>query len=103
MPELLRLDLFARRRSLVGYALGIAVYALVVVAMYPAFKHSTSAGWPGAFQPPAPTDPDVKVSLYPAPLTRRSSKRMGPLPLGEQAGLSRDQPVPPPLEPFVGP
>ena len=63
----------------------------------------TDAGWPGAFQPPAPTDPDVKVSLYPAPLTRRSSKRMGPLPLGEQAGLSRDQPVPPPLEPFVGP
>jgi hypothetical protein len=28
------------------------------------------AGWPGASQPPAPTDPDVKVSLYPARLTR---------------------------------
>jgi ABC-2 type transport system permease protein len=36
------LDLSNRRRSLIGYCLGMAVYALVVVAMYPAFKTSTS-------------------------------------------------------------
>jgi hypothetical protein len=36
------LDLANRRRSLLGYCLGMAVYALVVVAMYPAFKTSTS-------------------------------------------------------------
>ena len=36
------LDLANRRRSLIGYCLGMAVYALVVVAMYPAFKTSTS-------------------------------------------------------------
>ena len=37
-----RLDLWARRRSLAGYGLGLAAYVLVVVAMYPAFKNSTS-------------------------------------------------------------
>lgn len=36
------LDISNRRRSLIGYCLGMAVYALVVVAMYPAFKTSTS-------------------------------------------------------------
>ena len=36
------LDLANRRRSLLGYCLGMAVYALIVVAMYPAFKTSTS-------------------------------------------------------------
>jgi ABC-2 type transport system permease protein len=36
------LDLSNRRRILTGYCLGMAVYALVVVAMYPAFKTSTS-------------------------------------------------------------
>jgi len=36
------LDLANRRRGLIGYCLGMAVYALVVVAMYPAFKTSTS-------------------------------------------------------------
>ena len=36
------LDMSNRRRSLIGYCLGMAVYALVVVAMYPAFKTSTS-------------------------------------------------------------
>ena len=36
------LDMANRRRSLIGYCLGMAVYALVVVAMYPAFKTSTS-------------------------------------------------------------
>jgi ABC-2 type transport system permease protein len=40
--ELTRLDLSARRRSLSGYSAGMALYALVVVALYPAFKHSTS-------------------------------------------------------------
>lgn len=43
MPtEIARLDLFLRRRSLIGYSLGMAVYTLVVVALYPAFEHSTS-------------------------------------------------------------
>ena len=37
-----RLDLANRWRSLVGYSLGMALYTLVVVALYPAFKHSTS-------------------------------------------------------------
>ena len=36
------LDIANRRRSLIGYCLGMAVYTLVVVAMYPAFKTSTS-------------------------------------------------------------
>ena len=36
------LDISNRRRSLIGYCLGMAIYALVVVAMYPAFKTSTS-------------------------------------------------------------
>jgi ABC-2 type transport system permease protein len=37
-----RLDLANRWRSLLGYSLGMAVYTLVVVALYPAFKGSTS-------------------------------------------------------------
>ena len=40
--DIARLDFANRRRSLLGYCLGMAVYALVVVAMYPAFKTSTS-------------------------------------------------------------
>jgi ABC-2 type transport system permease protein len=40
--DIARLDLANRRRILTGYCLGMAVYALVVVAMYPAFKTSTS-------------------------------------------------------------
>jgi ABC-2 type transport system permease protein len=36
------LDLASRRRGLIGYCLGMAVYVLAVVAMYPAFKTSTS-------------------------------------------------------------
>ena len=40
--DIARLDVSGRRRSLVGYTLGMAVYALVVVALYPAFKQSTS-------------------------------------------------------------
>ena len=43
MPtDIVRLDLSNRRRSLAGYCFGMAAYALVVVAMYPAFKTSTS-------------------------------------------------------------
>jgi ABC-2 type transport system permease protein len=41
-PDIAWLDVSNRRRSLIGYCLGMAVYTLVVVAMYPAFKTSTS-------------------------------------------------------------
>jgi ABC-2 type transport system permease protein len=41
-PHIAWLDLSNRRRSLIGYCLGMAVYTLVVVAMYPAFKTSSS-------------------------------------------------------------
>jgi ABC-2 type transport system permease protein len=41
-PDIAWLDISNRRRSLIGYCLGMAVYALVVVAIYPAFKTSTS-------------------------------------------------------------
>lgn len=40
--EIVRLDLRLRRRSAVGYAAGLAVYTLIVVALYPSFKNSTS-------------------------------------------------------------
>ena len=40
--DLARLDIGSRRRSLIGYAGGMALYTLVVVALYPAFKNSTS-------------------------------------------------------------
>lgn len=40
--DITRLDLSHRRRSLTGYCLGTAVYALAVVAMYPAFRTSAS-------------------------------------------------------------
>jgi beta-exotoxin I transport system permease protein len=40
--EIVRLDISNRRRSLIGYCLGLAVYVFVVVAMYPAFKTSGS-------------------------------------------------------------
>ena len=39
-------------------------------------------GWPGASQPPAPTDPGVTVSRHRALLTGRSG-RVDPLPVGE--------------------
>lgn len=39
--DVVRLDLSLRRRSLVGYALGMGVYTLVIVALYPAFRHET--------------------------------------------------------------
>jgi ABC-2 type transport system permease protein len=40
--DITRLDLSLRRRSLLGYSLGMALYTLVVVALYPAFKNSSS-------------------------------------------------------------
>jgi ABC-2 type transport system permease protein len=36
------LDLRMRRRALIGYALGMIVYALVIVALYPSFKNDAS-------------------------------------------------------------
>src|SRR4051812_32590531 len=36
--ELVAVDLATRRRSTIGYAAGMAVYTVVVVALYPAFK-----------------------------------------------------------------
>ena len=35
------LDLYNRRRSTIGYAVGMALYMLVIVVLYPSFKHST--------------------------------------------------------------
>ncbi len=40
--DITRLDLRLRRRSIIWYAAGMALYALVVVALYPSFKHQTS-------------------------------------------------------------
>ena len=40
--DIARLDVSSRRRSLAGYSVGMALYTLVVVALYPAFKTSTS-------------------------------------------------------------
>ena len=39
--EIVRYDLYTRRRSTIWYAVGMAVYMLVVVALYPSFEHST--------------------------------------------------------------
>lgn len=39
--EILRLDATLRRRSMIGFGLGMACYVLVIVALYPAFKDST--------------------------------------------------------------
>jgi beta-exotoxin I transport system permease protein len=42
MPaEIARLDLQNRRRSMIWYAVGMALYMLVIVVLYPSFKHST--------------------------------------------------------------
>ncbi len=40
--DIARLDLLLRRRGTIGYALGMAVYAFVIVALYPAFKDDAS-------------------------------------------------------------
>lgn len=41
-PELTMMDLRLRRRSMLWYAVGMAVYAFIVVAMYPSMKNDTS-------------------------------------------------------------
>jgi ABC-2 type transport system permease protein len=40
--DVARLDLRLRRRSMYGYAIGMALYELVIVALYPSFKNDTS-------------------------------------------------------------
>ena len=40
--DIARLDLLLRRRSAIGYAAGLTLYTLIVVALYPSFKNSTS-------------------------------------------------------------
>ena len=40
--QITHLDVSAKRRSVLAYSLGMGLYALVVVALYPAFKSSTS-------------------------------------------------------------
>ena len=42
LANITRLDLRLRRRSTIWYAAGMALYALVVVVLYPSFKHQTS-------------------------------------------------------------
>ena len=42
LADITRLDLRLRRRSTIWYAAGMALYALVVVVLYPSFKHQTS-------------------------------------------------------------
>lgn len=42
LADVTRLDLRLRRRSTIGYAAGMAIYTLIVVALYPSFKTSTS-------------------------------------------------------------
>jgi ABC-2 type transport system permease protein len=39
--EIARYDLYNRRRSTIWYAVGMALYMLVIVALYPSFEHST--------------------------------------------------------------
>lgn len=42
LADITRLDLRLRRRSAIGYAAGMALYTLIVVASYPSFKDQTS-------------------------------------------------------------
>jgi ABC-2 type transport system permease protein len=42
LANITRLDLRLRRRSTIWYAAGMALYALVVVVLYPSFKHQMS-------------------------------------------------------------
>ena len=42
LADITRLELRLRRRSAIGYAAGMTLYTLVVVALYPSFKNSTS-------------------------------------------------------------
>lgn len=40
--DVLRIDLRLRRRGIYGYTIGITLYVLVIVALYPSFKNDTS-------------------------------------------------------------
>jgi ABC-2 type transport system permease protein len=40
--DVARLDLRLRRRGIIGYTLGLAAYAFLIVALYPAFRNDTS-------------------------------------------------------------
>jgi ABC-2 type transport system permease protein len=42
LADITRLELRLRRRSVIGYAAGMALYTFAVVALYPSFKNSTS-------------------------------------------------------------
>jgi ABC-2 type transport system permease protein len=42
LADITRLELRLRRRSVIGYAAGMALYTLAVVALYPSFKNSAS-------------------------------------------------------------
>jgi len=42
LSDITRLELRLRRRSAIGYAAGMALYTLAVVALYPSFKNSAS-------------------------------------------------------------
>ena len=42
LADVTRLDLRLRRRSAIWYAAGMALYALVIVVLYPSFRHQTS-------------------------------------------------------------
>ena len=40
--DVARLDLVGRRRAILGFTIGMGLYALVIIALYPTFEHSTS-------------------------------------------------------------
>jgi beta-exotoxin I transport system permease protein len=40
--EVVTLDLSSRRRSIIGYSVGMALYVIIVVALYPSFKDATN-------------------------------------------------------------
>jgi ABC-2 type transport system permease protein len=42
LANVTRLDLRLRRRSTIWYAAGMALYALIVVVLYPSLRHQTS-------------------------------------------------------------
>ena len=61
-----------------------------------------TVGWPGALQPPAPTDPGVTVSRHRALLISVSTQRTH-CHWANRRGSRSMQPRPPPLEPLEGP
>lgn len=40
--EIVRLELWQRRRSTLGYALGMGLYTFAIIGLYPSFQHDTS-------------------------------------------------------------